>query len=583
MNDRVDKMLRIVLILLGTLICASSSDFERVFDLSEFELDAQRHLKHSWLVSRGNSQGCGDYIFEASLDTGSKNRRYAELWGKASVAIFDRFDNKDAITGQELHRTDKDSKDSRDSKRCFAAFLERGTPEEYLADVFHSYIYQRESDSNNNNENEKEKIKAFMKLGGFVEMGFQSFHTSDIDLLWVQSQEDQSRHERAALGYTNGRVLVQVGVIQPGEINTLWREAVMGHTFVLRDTASTEVLMEFTAEYNSFNVIGEGKDPGPAPLEQDVREDVYRILVESVGESRKVLRRFTEVGFTKGRLPRHLYSCILSFYYNNRNSRAYEAWGVHDRHVNWWQAPAYMIVAPWKLKGLWQEELRGLVEGWLGGVALETTDLYGLREYTDGARLLSHVDRQSTHAASLIINVEQIDMREPWPVEIYDHEGRLHEITMEPGDIIYYESARCIHGRMRPLRGASYINLFSHYRPSGDPEWYSYPKAPSPPSIGEIGRCEVTDEGSVSCDGPTTKGQVQDQGKGTGAGTGTGTGAGAGLEFLSPSLARLGLHSEDPSDPGGDLFDWWDWSALGEHFTAFPGRRHGQGQGQGEL
>lgn len=44
---------------------------------------------------------------------------------------------------------------------------------------------------------------------------------------------------------------------------------------------------------------------------------------------------------------------------------------------------------------------------------------------------------------------------------------------MKVGDIVYYESARCLHGRMRPLagKGSFYVNLFAHYRPNGDPDW----------------------------------------------------------------------------------------------------------------
>jgi hypothetical protein len=60
--------------------------------------------------------------------------------------------------------------------------------------------------------------------------------------------------------------------------------------------------------------------------------------------------------------------------------------------------------------------LQILVEAWTGGVELELTDIYGMREYRDGARLLTHVDRTSTHAASLIINVAQSEIREPWHV-----------------------------------------------------------------------------------------------------------------------------------------------------------------------
>ena len=138
------------------------------------------------------------------------------------------------------------------------------------------------------------------------------------------------------------------------------------------------------------------------------------------------------------------------------------------------------------------------MEEW-SGVELELTDIYGMRRYEDGARLLSHVDRESTHAASLIINVAQGGMREPWTVEIYDFADRMHEITMEEGDVVYYESARCLHGRMRPLQGAFYVNFFAHYRPIGDPDWY---KKENPedgvPHLTNIGDCTLID-GKPNC------------------------------------------------------------------------------------
>lgn len=139
----------------------------------------------------------------------------------------------------------------------------------------------------------------------------------------------------------------------------------------------------------------------------------------------------------------------------------------------------------------WQARLQTLVEAW-SGVELELTDIYGMRRYEDGARLLSHVDRQSTHATSLIINVAQGSMREPWAVEIYDFADRLHEVMMEEGDIVYYESARCLHGRMKPLQGAFYVNLFAHYRPKGDPNWYTKPNpSDGVPQLLDIGSCKV--------------------------------------------------------------------------------------------
>ena len=81
-----------------------------------------------------------------------------------------------------------------------------------------------------------------------------------------------------------------------------------------------------------------------------------------------------------------------------------------------------------------QRQLLGLldlVEAW-AGVPVEQTVMYGLRQYEHGARLLTHVDRIATHAVSLIVNVAQGNLTEPWPVEVQDHMDRLHE-----GECIY--------------------------------------------------------------------------------------------------------------------------------------------------
>ena len=59
---------------------------------------------------------------------------------------------------------------------------------------------------------------------------------------------------------------------------------------------------------------------------------------------------------------------------------------------------------------------------------------------------------------------------------------------MEPGDIVYYESAKNLHSRNRPLMGqnAFYTNLFTHYRPlddegKGDPKWMLKPNTEGTP------------------------------------------------------------------------------------------------------
>lgn len=186
------------------------------------------------------------------------------------------------------------------------------------------------------------------------------------------------------------------------------------------------------------------------------------------------------------------------------------------------------------------------MEAWVG-VELEMTDIYGMRRYEEGARLLTHVDRTSTHATSLIINVAQQNIREPWKVEIYDHADRLHEVEMQEGDIVYYESARCLHGRMRPLKGDFYVNLFSHYRPKGDDQWYTRPNPPTATKpLLDIGECSVTDGGSVHC-----------------------TKNGDRVPSLSPSLQTL----RKPED----LFEWWKKTAPEVARTVQQQLQHGEG------
>ena len=57
-----------------------------------------------------------------------------------------------------------------------------------------------------------------------------------------------------------------------------------------------------------------------------------------------------------------------------------------------------------------------------------------MRVYQEGAVLLSHVDRQDTHALSLIINVDQAALGEPWPVRIRSHRtGEDVDVLLAPG------------------------------------------------------------------------------------------------------------------------------------------------------
>jgi hypothetical protein len=48
---------------------------------------------------------------------------------------------------------------------------------------------------------------------------------------------------------------------------------------------------------------------------------------------------------------------------------------------------------------------------------------------------------------------------------VYGHDGVARNVTMEPGEIILYESHSVIHGRPYPLAGRFFANVFLHFEP----------------------------------------------------------------------------------------------------------------------
>ena len=259
-----------------------------------------------------------------------------------------------------------------------------------------------------------------------------------------------------------------------GESHTHWRTALLGHEFVAVDVATGADVASFAVAHDAVHVLS----PRPRAT-SDEAEDYWAAKTESTlryeeRRSDKVKRSWTRHGFEKASLPDDLWADMATYWFNNRHALSFEEWDGKGAYVNWWEAPPEMCYLPFGLKGRWHDAIQVLVEAWLGGaVELEKTDLYGIRSYPRGSRLLPHVDRESTHAASVIVNVAQYGVDEPWMLHIKDLEsGEFVDVPQRPGEIVFYESAKCLHGRPEPFRGEGYVNLFAHYRPKGRPEWY---------------------------------------------------------------------------------------------------------------
>jgi prolyl 4-hydroxylase len=178
---------------------------------------------------------------------------------------------------------------------------------------------------------------------------------------------------------------------------------------------------------------------------------------------------FTDVGYKKIKAPANLFKLLSDFWNENKNNEVDELWQPGNAFLNYWSSSVKMVnVQDYTIGGggklleeLWGSTVETISE-WTG-TRLVPSSIYGIRVYKEGAILSSHVDRLPL-ISSAIINVAQ-DVDEDWPLEVIGHDGIARNITIQPGEMILYESHSVIHGRPFPLKGKYYANVFIHFEP----------------------------------------------------------------------------------------------------------------------
>jgi hypothetical protein len=109
-------------------------------------------------------------------------------------------------------------------------------------------------------------------------------------------------------------------------------------------------------------------------------------------------------------------------------------------------------------------ELQPYAEQW-SNQTLQPWGAYGFRLYRNESKLYMHIDRMQTHVISFILHIDSSDDAQPWPIFIEDFNGVTHEVILTPGDILFYESSKCFHGRPHKFNGSWYSSIFVHYTP----------------------------------------------------------------------------------------------------------------------
>lgn len=196
---------------------------------------------------------------------------------------------------------------------------------------------------------------------------------------------------------------------------------------------------------------------------------------QNIFRTKEDLPRLNELGYKIEKLPPQVWGIINDAYRLLQNNIQEENWdGVKDvintpdgGYGSEMMSFDHLV----SLRQLIHQQLLPLHQQWVKAPLIPTS-LYGIRSYKRGASLINHVDRLETHHVSSIIIVDKNlacgcgPGKEPedWPLHFQSHNGEWHKIYAEPGDIILYESATCMHGRPDPFKGTFYRNFYVHYK-----------------------------------------------------------------------------------------------------------------------
>ena len=174
---------------------------------------------------------------------------------------------------------------------------------------------------------------------------------------------------------------------------------------------------------------------------------------------------YTRLGYHKTKLSPELFRKISLYYHTNKIKSEIETGDAIGNYVisSNKNPPSYFLKITKGIEDELKGELINKLQRW-SNCKLEWTATYGIRTYRRGSFLKMHTDRYDTHIISVIINVDQ-DIDEDWPLILIDNYGREEKLILKPGEIIFYESGRCRHGRPYPLNGKSFSNIFFHTKP----------------------------------------------------------------------------------------------------------------------
>jgi hypothetical protein len=184
----------------------------------------------------------------------------------------------------------------------------------------------------------------------------------------------------------------------------------------------------------------------------------------------RLLPRFTCQGFWATKLAPHLRAALVEEFRMRRKAAQREADPALVSFSSEMQRPEMTWLTASQAETSARAWLQTELCRWSNLPSLKHQVTYGARTYKRGSTLQPRTDRFMTHVISAIVHVASEGLRADWALQLLPHDASDVQEVFLGGDIdcLFYESAVVPHGRLKPLDGDEYSNLFFHFSPA---EW----------------------------------------------------------------------------------------------------------------
>jgi len=398
---------------------------EIINDYNELSFDENENLVSHWILHNGGH--CGTTLEEIWI--------HENYQGRKLVQMSEKFFNVNL-------------KATLSKDKCVLICVDRGTPKSYIRHIPSYKLYWSESFNTT-----KEDIEKWVREScQTAQVGIESLHYNSIHIYRYNADMD------------DGPDWEYMYDVQREEA-VYWQNTTLGDVLMATDNTTHDMISLHTVKYDSMWTIGVDME---YYVYNESTDDIFETLEMHYNWSIETNYTFSELGFKKDRLPDEVFGGMQTYLYNNRNGFNRQDYGgpfeLYNNDPDLLKVPEY-------LQAIWGEKLKRGLEDWIGGNSrLVRRPWHGIRQYEDGFRFKFHTDQLYI---GIICNWAQRGMRTPWPLELFDHAYRLHAVDLAPGELIYFESARVLHGRSGRLEGDSVNNIMVHFTFEAEPDWAS--------------------------------------------------------------------------------------------------------------